>query len=325
MTTMRDVAAVAGVSAKTVSRVFNDDPHVLPETRERVRAAIRELDYLPNTTATTFRAGKQAVIGVAVPDVVDPFFANIVRAVDSAARERGFSTLVTSLGADPHDERATLESLLSRKPTGLIVAPVGLDHAWLARWQRHTPLVFVDRAPRRLRADSFTFDDDAGAHLGTTHLVARGHRRVAFIGNVLALSTETHRLAGHRRALEDAGIGWDPDLVLGGVADRDRAREALGRLRALDQPPTAVFSGNALTSIALAAVLGRRRLATVGFGDFPLADVIRPAWTVIDQSPAVLGALAAARVFDRVADPARRLRRTTVLDVRLVERDSSAR
>ena len=187
MATMREVAARAGVSAKTVSRVFNGDPHVLPETRAHVERIMQELNYVPNVLATTFRSGRASVIGVAVPDIVDPFFAAIARAVDEVARERGLSTLVTSLGSDSDNERQSLESLLSRQLSGLIVAPVGTDHSWLARWQEHTPIVFVDRAPIGLTGDTFTEQDEAGVHLATSHLIEHGHRRIAYIGDMIHL------------------------------------------------------------------------------------------------------------------------------------------
>jgi len=98
MTTMREVAAAAGVSAKTVSRVFNDDPHVTPETRARVEVALRQLNYVPNAVATTFRTGRSPVVGIAVPDIVDPFFAAIAKSVGRLATQHGMSTVVTSLG-----------------------------------------------------------------------------------------------------------------------------------------------------------------------------------------------------------------------------------
>lgn len=321
MTTMRDVAARAGVSTKTVSRVFNDDPHVLPGTRAEVEKAMRELNYVPNVLATTFRAGRTSVIGVAVPDIVDPFFAAIARAIEDTARAKGISTLVTSLGDSPDDERATLESMLGRQLSGLVVAPIGTDHSWLERWREHTPIVFVDRGPVDLVTDTFTEDDERGAHLATTHLLAHGHRRIAYVGDVVRLSTETKRFEGWRRALIEAGIEVDDDLVALLVSDRDAAAAAIARLRALPDPPTAVFSANARTSMALVAVLRADPIAMVGFGDFPMADILTPSVSVIDQNPYRLGTLAAERIFDRLAsgaapDP------ITVLDVSLVERES---
>lgn len=323
---MRDVAARAGVSTKTVSRVFNDDPHVLPHTRAEVEKAMRELNYVPNALATTFRAGRAPVIGVAVPDIVDPFFAAIARAIEDTARARGISTMVTSLGEDPDDERPALESMLGRQLSGLVVAPVGTDHSWLDRWREHTPLVFVDRGAVDLDVDTFTENDEVGAHLATTHLLERGHRRIAYIGDVVRLSTETKRFEGWRRALAERGIPADDDLVALFVSDRDAAASALATLRALDDPPTALFSANARSSMALAHVLREHPMAMVGFGDFPMADTLTPSITVIDQDPYRLGRLAAERIFARLegagvgvafAEP-----EVSVLDVSLVERES---
>lgn len=322
MATMRDVAARAGVSAKTVSRVFNDDPHVLPETRSHVERIMQELNYVPNVLATTFRSGKTSAIGVAVPDIVDPFFAAIARAVDGVARDRGVATLLTNLGDDPGRERDILESLLSRRLAGLIVAPVGTDHSWLKRWKDSTPVVFVDRAPISLSADTFADNDEAGGHLGTSHLIGHGHRRIAYVGDIMHLSTEVNRLAGYRRALGEAGLEPDDELVSAYVHDRATVEAEVARLLALPDPPTAIFSSNARTSMLLVHAIPRDELAVVGFGDFPMADALRPALTVIDQDPDQIGRSAATRVFERVDHPKRRLRRTTILDVTLVERES---
>lgn len=324
MATMREVAARAGVSPKTVSRVFNDDPQVTPETRARVEQVMRELNYVPNVLATTFRAGKSPVIGVAVPDIVDPFFAAIARAVEDVARERGMSTLVTSLGDDPADERAALESLLARQLSGLIVAPVGTDHSWLERWQAHTSIVFVDRTPANIEADSFTDDGRDGAMIGTNHLLAHGHRRIAYIGDQFHLSTEQHRLAGYRAALAAAGVAPDEALEISSVTDRHRAKNALDDLLAMPSPATAVFSSNARTSMALVHELRSRSVPALGFGDFPLADALTPAFSVIDQSPETIGALAARRIFDRLAGTAEDLPQVNTLPVTLIERESCA-
>lgn len=322
MTTMREVAARAGVSAKTVSRVFNDDPHVLPETRERVQRVMRELNYVPNVLATTFRAGRSSVIGVAVPDIVDPFFAAIARAIDGVARRHEMSTLVTSLGDDPADERRTLESLLGRKLSGLIVAPVGGDQSYLQRWIDHTPIVCVDRAPVGLDADTFTADDEGGAHAATAHLIDHGHRRVAYLGDALLRSTERTRLVGWRRALSEHGLEHGDDLVVGGVSDVEDATAAILRLRSSPNPPTAIFSANARCTMALVRALRDEPQALVGFGDFPLADLLHPAVTVIDQTPARLGELAAERVLARLENPGAALAAPAVVGVQLIERES---
>ncbi len=321
MPTMRDVAHAAGVSAKTVSRVFNDDPHVSPETRQRVESAMRDLNYVPNLLATTFRAGRSDVLAVAVPDILDPFFAAIANAVEERATARGMSTLITCLD-DGDGERAILESMLSRRLSGLILAPVGTDHGWMRRWRDHTPLVFVDRPPRGLAADSFLEDDRGGSVLATAHLIDHGHTRIAFLGDAVDAASSARRIDGYAEALDRAGLAFDPDLVVADISGRDGAEAALTRLQQLPARPSAVYSSNARVTMAAATALSRRRLAVVGLGDFPMADALTPALSVIAQDPARLGGLAADRALARLAPGGPRSFVKKVLPVRLVERDS---
>ena len=322
MVRMQDVAAEAGVSVKTVSRVHNGDPHVAPETRARVEAAILRLGYLPNTLATTFRDGRSPVIGVVVPDIEDPFFAAIVRQVDRTAAEHGMLTIVAGTGEDPLEERARVTALLGRRLSGLVIAPVSDDQAYLRPWLATTPTVFVDRRPARVTADSFTSDDDGGAHAGATHLLGHGHRAVAFLGDTLNLPTTALRLAGYRRALSDAGLPWRPELVAMDGATRAGAAEAVARLTSMADPPTALFSSNARCTIALAPLLPELGMALVSFGDFPLSDALAPTVTVLDQNPSLLGELTTARVLDRLEHPGRRHRRRESVAVTLIERAS---
>ncbi|KIQ16044.1 LacI family transcriptional regulator [Rhodococcus sp. Leaf7] len=325
MTTMQDVATLANVSAKTVSRVYNDDPHVDPATRARVIAALESLNYVPNAIATSFRTGQSGAIGVAVPDIDDPFFSSIARAVEDRARVQGMAVIMTSLGHDASIESAQVESLLRRQLSGLVIAPIGTDQSYLKRWVERTPTVFVDRAPTGITADTFVDDDHGGAHTATTHLLGKGHRRIALVGDDLEITTAFNRLNGYRDALSDNGIGYDDDLVVTGVLDRPRAHEAIEALMAGAHPPTALFLSNARTAMACIPALqslGARRPAYVAFGDFPLADALCPAVTVIDQNPTELGRMAIDRLLGRIDNPRRRYRRRNVMSVELIERES---
>jgi LacI family transcriptional regulator len=322
MATMREVAAHAGVSPKTVSRVLNDDPHVLPATRAHVEQSMRELDYVPNAMATTFRSGRSPVVGVAVPDLVDPFFAAIVNAVEERALAEDLSTLVTSLGHDPAREQPVLESMLRRQLSGLVVAPTTNDHAYLEAWSARIPIAFVDRAPGNLTADAFTQDDRGGAREAAAHLIEHGHRRIGFLGDALSAPTIAERLEGYREALAAAGLPYDPALVALGATTRPGAASALARLRGPDAGATAVFSSDARCTMAVVPAVTAHPIALTAFGDFPLADTLTPSITVMAQDPAALGRLAAARLFERAAHPQRSLPRRTVLPVALIERDS---
>ena len=323
--TMRDVAELAGVSAKTVSRVLRNDRYVSDDVRSRVEAAVAELRFVPNMLAVTFRSGRDTAIGVAVPDLADPFFAQVVEAVEKVARARSTAVIVTSLGYDPALEQVAVETLLQRRVVGLISCAVSSDQSYLSGWLQRTPMVFVDRAAARLSADSVLEDDRGGGHLATRHLLEHGHRRIAFVGDDRAAATTRARLRGYTDALEEAGLAYDEGLVGFGQADADGMGLALERLTRLPEPPSAVFSSNARCTSAVFPALKRLRgagLALVGFGDFPMAAALEPSVTVIDQDPASIGSVAAERLFARVAEPTKRLRRRVVLPVSLTERES---
>ena len=325
MTTMRDVAAAAGVSAKSVSRVMRNDRYVSDDVRRRVERAIVELEYVPNVLARSFRTGSDAAIGIAVPDVSDPFFAAVIRAVEQIARARGVVAFVTSLSDDAARERAGLEVLLGRRIAGLITTPISRDQSYLKPWQSRMALVFIDRPPGGITADSVVEDDLAGAEMATAHLVGHGHRRIGFIGDNLSIATTARRLEGYRAALAKAGIAHDPGLVEVGDGSGIDAGRATLRLLTGDDPPTALFSSNARCSgevvLALQSV-ERTGMALVSYGDFPLASALQPSLTVVDQDPDAIGRHAADRLFARLDHPRRRFRRQMVLPVSLVRRAS---
>jgi LacI family transcriptional regulator len=325
MATMRDVAERAGVSPKTVSRVINDDRYVSDAVRDRVQQAVSDLEYVPNMLAVTFRNGRDAAIGIAVPDIGDPFFGAIVQSVEREAAQRGAAVIVTSVGYQPDHERTAIEALLRRQVIGLIVCPVAPDQSYLRPWQPRTPTVFIDRAPHRLTADAVVQDDHGGGREATAHLLGHGHQRIAFLGDDDGLATTVLRLEGYRAALSDAGVEADPDLLYLGATDMDSVADALEQLLKLADPPTAVFASNARCTVGVVPALqtlGRTDLGLVSFGDFPLAAALQPPITVVDQDPTAMGAFAAQRLFTRVDNPGARLRRRTVLPVRLVERAS---
>ena len=325
MSTMRDVAELAGVSAKTVSRVLRNDRYVSEQVRLRVERAVAELQYVPNVLARTFRSGSDNAIGVAVPDISDPFFAALTHAVETVARARGTAVIVTSLGDDDDGERSGLEALLGRRLAGLIATPISHDQSYLEPWLTQTAVVFVDRPPRGIKADSVIEDDVAGAREATAHLLGHGHRRVAFIGDSLEIATTARRLKGYREALAEGGIAPEQHLVvLEADAGRTSCELTVQLLQSAD-PPTGIFSSNARCSLGIVPALqslDRSDVGLISFGDFPLAGSLRPPLTVVDQDPSRVGHVAATRLFERLDRPDRRLKRQIVLPVTLVLRDS---
>jgi len=323
--TLRDVAEIAAVSAKTVSRVVNGDAHVTPSTRARVQQAITDLGFQPNLVARSLRVGRADVIGLVVESLADPFFARLTSAIEQAAHERGLAVMVSSVGNRmPERESLVVESLLVRQVAGLIVAPMAQSHAYLTGARQRTPIVFVDRLPEGISSDAVVVDDLAAGEMATRHLLDHGHRRVAFLGSELRNPTTRLRLAGYRRALAEHGLADDGSLVAVGAGSAREAREAAEQLLAAPEPPTAIFSSNMRCSLGLVPLLhssGRTDVAVVSFDDFPMADSLVPAVTVIDHDPEVIGRAAAERLFSRLEEldaPAE----TVVVPVRLVPRGS---
>lgn len=302
---LKDVAARCGVSIKTVSRVINAEQAVHHETRQRVLAAIQDLGYVPNTAARSLKSGTGGSIGVVVDSLVDPFFAALVHAIETRALAEGLSVLVATTGLSRERERDHLLGLLAgHQAAGVILAPASEDYDYLDAFRASRPVVIIDRA--RPGFHSVVVDDREGTRGGMRQLVELGHRRIAFYAVDDRFLTNERRFAGYRDVLAEAGIPLDPDLVASRVdGEIDHARE-VERLFTLADPPTAFCISDARTTIGLVGVLhstGREQTAMVSFGDFPLADVLRPAVTCIDQDAALIGNAAMERLLALRANP----------------------
>lgn len=305
--TMREVAARAGVSVKTVSRVVNDEPGVSPPLIERVRGAIEELDFRPNAGARSLRRAdhRSASIALLLEDVANPYSAAVQRAVENVAVPRGVMVFSASLDEDPTRERALAREFSTRHTDGLIIAPAGEDQSYLATELRTgTPVVCVDREVHNLAADSVVATNTLGAAEGVRHLIAAGHRRIAFLGDSSNIVTARQRYAGYEQALAEAGLPLDPSIVLYEVGDSAEADGAITSILSRPDPPTALFTAQNL--ITIGAVRALRRLgrehttALVGFDDFQLADLLTPGITVVSQDPTAIGRLAANLLFARL-------------------------
>jgi LacI family transcriptional regulator len=304
---MVDVAALAGVGLKTVSRVVNAEPGVSPALEARVRRAIDQLDYRRDANASMLRrlGGKTQTIGLVLEDVSNPFSSALHRAVEDAARERGVLVFAGSCDEDPQRERELIGSFRERRVDGLIVVPASHDHGYLYEERRNgTALVFVDRPAVHVDADSVVSDNHGGAVAATDHLVRHGHTRIGFLGDLLSISTAQERLDGHLQALARAGIARDDRLIRTELRDPDAAAAAIHEMLALSDAPTAFFTGQNLLTIggvhALRSAGLQRRVALIGFDDIAMADVVEPAVSVVAQDPQALGRAAAELLFRRL-------------------------
>ncbi|MFD5944898.1 LacI family DNA-binding transcriptional regulator [Streptomyces collinus] len=328
--TLADVAREVGVSAKTVSRVLNEDGPASAETRQQVLAAVSKLGFQPNLMARNIRVGgPDTTIGLVIPDLGNPFFGAVARSIEDTVRERGLTLLMGSSADDPDRERDLTDKFLARRVSVLMVVPsVGADHSHLkAHRTRGLPVVFLDRPGAGLSTDSVVSSNRTGAHDGVAHLIAHGHRRIGFVGDLpTKLYTRRERLAGYREALREAGISYDRSLVAN-AHDQHGASAVTSQLLGLDDPPTALFAGNNIVALGIVTELARSKrkdVAVVTFDDVELAEALEPALTVVAQDAEDIGRAAAATALARL-DGDRSRARTITVPTRLIIRGSGER
>lgn len=305
--TMRDVAALAGVSIKTVSRVVNAEAGVADAVRERVQDAVERLDYRHNLGASNLRrgTGRSGLIGALLQDVSNSFSAALLRSLEDAARDRGTAILSASLDEEPDRERALVHDLVTRRVDGLVLMPSTDRQDYLSSEVRAgLPVVFVDREPRGVAADSVTVENFEGAQMGVEHLLAQGHRRIACLTDLAEIYTARDRYEGYVEAFRGRGLRPDAKLSVQALRGAGAAEAAVLHLLDLAEPPTAIFAGRNDLCHGSVRALRQRGLsdsvALVGFDDFPLADLVSPPLTVIRQDVGRIGRVTAELLMARL-------------------------
>jgi len=326
--TIRDVAARAGVSHQTVSRVINDSPRVTEGTRERVLSAIRELAFVPSPMARGLISNQTRSIGIVTDDISDHFFARVAAGAEAEARRRGYYLMIGSVEPDD-DEEGYLRLMLERRVEGLILArpSVPLVPADLvAARGAGVPLVAVgfSELPGFPVVD---VDNRRGGYDATRHLIEHGHRRIATVVGPRAWPSAAARLEGYRQALREVGIARDLVEHASGWG-LESGRAAATRLLERGAEFTALFAHSDL--IALGAIRRLREaglrvpddVSVVGFDDLPIADYVEPALTTIHQPMREVGARAAGFVLDQIAGGAAPTPEAHLLPAVLVARQS---
>jgi LacI family transcriptional regulator len=303
--TMNDVARLARVGTMTVSRVLSGKVPVSAETEQRVRTAIEQLKYRPNELARAFRGQRSHTIGLIIPYLYDPFFANCAHAVTTVAKEHGYSVILTTSAEDPDIEYAEAEQMLQRYVDGLVVIPTNFRHTRLTRALfGKTPVVAFDRPVPDPTMDVVLVQNTSGARHIVEHLIEHGHRRIAFMGLSRTLFTINARFLGYRRALQEAGL--KEDAFFGCGSEEDTLRALRDKLKSANAP-TAILTSNTLatryvlSAIAHLNVHVPNDLAFAGFDDFDMAEFTAPPLTVVRQPAQEMGRVATNLLFDRIA------------------------
>lgn len=293
---MRDVARLADVSVFTVSAVINKKHRVSAKLTERVRKAMEALDYFPDHVARSLKVGRTNVIGMIVPDITNPFFAELTRSVYEEAQRKGYSVMVCDSNDDPTREGHHLSTLYARRVDGLLVAGVISDIHYDSRLQRRLPIVFLDCLPTGIVGHGAVIIDNVGAACqATQHLIHLGHERIAIITGRLDRSSGADRLEGYRRAMQEARLPvYDEYLQRGDFHAESGYRCGLELMR-LPVPPTAIFPCNNRMTLGLLRALGEigvpcpDRVSVVGFDDADWATLFKPKLTCVVQPTYQMG------------------------------------
>ena len=328
--TIRDVAARAGVSHQTVSRVINDSPRVTEATRQRVRSAIRELSYVPSPMARGLISNQTRSIGVVADDISDHFFARMIAGAEAEARRRGYYLMIGSVEPDD-DEAGYLRLMLERRVEGLILArpsvPLTSENVQAAR-SAAVPLVAVGSTGLQ-GVPVVDVDNRQGGYDATRYLLQQGHRRLATIVGPKGWPSAVARFEGYRQALQEAGVAEDPELVEHASGwGLESGQAAAASLRARGADFTAVFAHSDL--IALGAIRELRDagvrlpddISVVGYDDLPVAGYVEPALTTMHQPMGEVGARAAGIVLDQIGGGVAPAPEAHLLPAVLVARES---
>lgn len=326
--TIADVASACGVGTMTVSRVINGKKHVSAEMVQRVEEAITRLNYQPNEAARTLKGRTSRTIGLIVPSLSDPFFSQCAHAVQQVAAEQGYMTMLFACEANRNVEAEELSQMRSRNIAGILIVPSGENSVEQLRELRRNgmPVVMIDRTFAGIDVGEVMVENLEGAFRATNHLIDHGHRRILCVGYDREYNSIGQRIDGYKKAMQTAGLQPQYLLVKRGVPIGPRVITALHS----PKPPTAIFTLNNVTSVAVLSALKReeiripQQVAIIGFDDFDLASLLAVPLTAVRQPAAELGRHATRMLIDslRAGDSADRMPSRIVLPTELVLRQS---
>jgi LacI family transcriptional regulator len=337
MASIQAVARVAGVSIATASRVINNSPYPVREsTRQRVLQAVEELNYSPSSLARALVTQRTNIIGIIVHDILDPYFAEIVRGVEDVARDHGYLTIVCNSDRHIETEVNYLRMLRDYQADGVIFAGGGLNGQGVDELERIVSQLqattrgthIVSLAPQRFPTTMVTIDNARASRDMTGYLVELGHHSIGLISGPEHLLTSALRLEGYRQALSDANLTISDHNIVPGNFDLDSGRAAAEHFLDLDEPPTAIFATNDEMAIGCLAVLRKQGVAVpadisvVGFDDLKLLQSVDPPLTTIHVPLYELGATAMRQLLRAFAGET--IEPAVTLNHRIVVRESAS-
>jgi len=323
--TLKDVAALAGVSIKTASRALAGESGVNVQTLATIKSAAKKLDYRPNRLAQQLRGGHAThAMALHIGELHNPFHSEVAAGVESVLRPHGFDIFIASTNEDVDTEKHLIENFIERSVEGIFILPASQDHFYLENERRRgTPIIFLDRPPVNVLADSVTLDNRKATQDAIEYLFNEGHENIAVLADAESVWTARERITGVRDAYNGKKIQINESLIINGVTAPDAILETLTQLLALpkDRAPTAILALNNQITIGVISALQKLKkpLGLVGFDDFDLAEVL--STTVVRHSPFELGRQGALLALDRLENPNRKPSHI-VMQAELVDRGS---
>lgn len=332
MATLREVAERAKVSLSTASRVVNKEPLVKAGAKERVEAAIAELNYVPNRVAQRLRRiyTHKKLIALVLPDIQNPFYVDVVRGVEECAYKEGFSVMIGNFGQDEDKEGLILETLQSESIDGLIGAPShGRDQHIMKVIENGYAVVCIDRGLIDVDVDVVKVNNEDGVCAAIDYLISMGHRRIAHITGHPRIPTTIERIAGFEKAMHAKAIQVDPALVMASNSDYPSGAALMQELLDMANPPTAIFAANNLLTLGALKAIHENGLnipediSIIGFDDMYWSMSLNPPLTAVRQSGYEIGRRAAELLLAKIRHP-RQAPKSLVLETELVLRQSVA-
>ncbi len=328
--TIHDVAQRAGVSSATVSRVLSDKPHVSQEIRDRVYAAIEELNYQPNRVARSLRVQRTSIIGLIISDIQNPFFLSLVRAVEDVAHTHQHAIFLCNTDEDVEKEKLYIDLMLAENVAGVIISPSReQDDPCEKLLKNNIPMVVVDRRLPDVAVDTVVVDNFHGAYALVEHLIQDGHTRIGAILGVPSATTGRERREGYLQAITDHRLTRLPELLRTGIPQEAIGYQLANDLLNLPEPPTALFTGNNLLTMGTVRAIQERGLhipddiAIGAFDAINWMSLIKPELTVVAQPTYQLGQAAANLLLQRLEDHTRPVQEV-ILQTQLLIRQSCA-
>ncbi len=330
---MKDIAEDLGLSVVTVSKVLRNHPDVSEDTRERVLQRIKELDYRPNTLARSLVTGRSYLVGLVVPSLSHPFFAELAKALSALIEKKGYSTIISSSEEDPELESREIDRLTGRRLDALIVASCCGDLEPFLRLERHdVPYILIDRELPGLSANFVGTNDEAAGQMATEHLIEQGCRTIAHIRG-RENSTGIRRFEGYKRALQRNGIPYSESLVVArsrvDINSERMGAEAMGLLLKHRPVPDGVFAYNdplamgAMQAIWQAGLRIPEDIAIIGCGNLHYDHLLRVPLSSVDQNSEGIGERTAAILLATLDSKVRPQPMSIILEPSLAIRDSS--